>query len=77
MAVDAIDLDGVPRFAVQFAVPVIILLEMAVGTVHALFKMNILQMHRLLKFVVIAIGHNVVIAKMCIRDSPCASPFQQ
>ena len=47
VAIDAIDLDGVARFAVELAVAVAVLLEVAVDAVHALFEMDVLEVHRL------------------------------
>ena len=49
VAIDAIDLDRVARFAVQLAVAVTVLLEVAVRAVHALFEMDVLEMDGLLE----------------------------
>src|SRR4029077_4694977 len=43
-AVDAIDLDGVARLAIELAVAVTVLPEMAVDALHAALEMNVLQM---------------------------------
>ena len=41
------DLDGVARLAVQLAVAVVVLLEMAIDALHAALEMNVLEVHRL------------------------------
>ena len=46
MAIDALDFDGGPHFAIEFAVAVGILHEMAIDAVHAFFEMNVHQVHR-------------------------------
>ena len=51
MTIDAVDLDGVTRLAIELAIAMAVLLEVAVDTVHPFFKMNVLQMHSLLELV--------------------------
>ena len=48
MAIHAIDLDGVARLAIEFAVTVTILLEVTVNAVHPLLEMDVFQVYRLL-----------------------------
>src|SRR5207247_6687492 len=43
VAVDAVDLDGGPRLAVELAVAVAVLLEMAIHAVHAFLEMDVLE----------------------------------
>ena len=45
MAVDAGNLDGVARLAVELSVAVAVLFEVAVDAVHAAFEMDVLQVH--------------------------------
>ncbi len=47
VAIDAINLDGVARFSVEFAVAVAVLLEVAVDAVHSFFQMDVFEVHRL------------------------------
>ena len=47
MAIGARDLDGHARLAVELAVAVVVLLEVAVHALHAALEMNVLQVHRL------------------------------
>ena len=51
VAVDAVDFDGIARLAVELAVAVTVLLEVAVDAVHALLQMNVFQMHGLAELV--------------------------
>ena len=44
MAIDAVDLHRGPGLAVDFAVAVIVLREMAVGALHAFFQMDVGEM---------------------------------
>ena len=50
MAIHAIDLNRVPRLPVKLAVAMAVLFKMAIDAVHALFKMNVLEMDSLVKF---------------------------
>ena len=49
VAIDAIDLDRIARLAVELAVAVAILLEMAVDALHPLVEMHVLQVDGLLE----------------------------
>ena len=49
VTVDAPDLRGGARFAVELPVPVAVPDEMAVDAVHALFQVDVLELHRLLE----------------------------
>ena len=51
VAIHAIDLDGVARLSVEFAVAVAVLLEVAVDAVHSFFQMDVFEVHRLLELV--------------------------
>ena len=46
MAIDTLDFNGRPNFAVEFGVAMTILIEMAVGTVHATFHVDVHHVHR-------------------------------
>src|ERR1700679_2094540 len=59
MAIHAIDLHRVARLAVEITVAMIVLPEMTVGTVHALFQMNVAELHRFLKFVLVVWRHHM------------------
>ena len=61
VAVDAIDLHGVPRLAVQLAVAVVVLLEMAIHALHAALEMDVLQVHRLPEFLRVVVRHDLVV----------------
>src|SRR6266446_971784 len=61
MAIHAVDLDGVARLAVEFAVAVTVLLEVAVHTMHPLFKVDVLEVYRLLELLRIVEGNNLVV----------------
>ena len=60
VAVYAIDLDRVAGFAVELAVTVAVLLEMAVDALHAFFQVNVLEVDGLLEFVGIIEGDRLV-----------------
>ena len=60
VAVHAVDLDGVARFAIELAVAVAVLREVAVDAMHSFFQMDVLQVHRLAEFVRIVEGTIVV-----------------
>ena len=47
VAVDTVHLDGVANFAVEIAVTVVVLLEMAIDAVHSFFQVNVLQVNGL------------------------------
>ena len=47
VAVDAVDLDRVARLAIELAVAVIVLPEVAVDALHPLLEVDVLQVHRL------------------------------
>ena len=49
VAVDAVDLDRRPRLAVELAVAVVVLLEVAVHAVHPLLEVDVLQVDGLLE----------------------------
>ena len=49
VAIGAIDLDGGARFAVQMAVAVAVLLEVAIDAVHALVQMDVAQVDGLIE----------------------------
>ncbi len=51
VAIHAIDLNGVARFSVEFAVAVAVLLEVAVDAVHSFFQMDVFEVHGLLELV--------------------------
>ena len=61
VAIHAIDLDGVTRFSVEFAVAVAVLLEVAVDAVHSLFQMDVFEVHRLPELVGIVERNRLVI----------------
>ena len=61
VAIDAIDLDGGARFAVELAVAVAVLLEVAVDAVHALVEVDVLQVDGLLELVGIVEGDCLVV----------------
>ena len=46
MAIDALDLDSRAHFAIEFCVPVSVLIEVAVDAVHPLFHVDIHHMNR-------------------------------
>ena len=46
MAINAIDLDCIAHLAIELSVAVIVLLEVTINTVHALFQMNVFQVDR-------------------------------
>ena len=45
MAIHAIDLHRVARFAIEIAVAMVVLLEVAVGAVHPFLQMDVAQLH--------------------------------
>ena len=51
VAIDAIDRRGVARFAVKLAVAVNVVVEMAIGALHSVREMHVLQMNRLGEFI--------------------------
>ena len=61
MAIDAINLHGRARFAVNFAVAVIVLREVAIVALHAFFEMNVREMHRFRKAIGIFEGDRLSI----------------
>src|SRR5688572_12766251 len=61
MAVDAIDLDRVPRLAVQLAVAVIVLVEMAVDALHAALEVNVLEVNGLAELLRVVVRNDLVV----------------
>src|SRR5713101_981767 len=61
MAIHAVYLDGVACLAVEFAVAVAVLLEVAVHAMHPLFKVDVLEVYRLLELLRIVEGNNLVV----------------
>src|ERR1035437_8094512 len=51
MTIDTGDLDRGPRLIVENTCPMSVLAEMAIGAMHTLFEMDVLQMDGLLEFV--------------------------
>ena len=60
MAIDAIDFDGVARLAVEIAVAVTVLLEVAVDAVHSFFQMDVSRCTAFSNFVGILTGNGLV-----------------
>ena len=61
VAIHAVDLHRVARLAVELAIAVAVLLEVTVDAVHALFQMDIFQVHCLPKLVGIVEGDRLVV----------------
>ncbi len=61
VAIDAINFDGGSRFAVNFPVAVIVLIEMAIGALHSLFKMDVGEVHRFAETFGIIERNNLVV----------------
>ena len=51
VTIDAIDFDRVAGFAVELAVAVAVLLEVAVDAVHPFFQMDVFEVHRFLELI--------------------------
>ncbi len=60
MAIHAVDLHRVSGLTVEFAVAVAVLLEMTIDAVHALFQMDVFQVHRLAKLFGIVERHRLI-----------------
>src|SRR5262249_48114231 len=58
---DAIDFDGGAGFGVDFAVAVIVLREVAVGALHAFFKMDVGEMDGLFETIGIIEGYRIAV----------------
>ena len=71
VAIDAIDFDGGARLAVEFAVAVAVLLEMAVDALHAFFQMNVREMHGFLEF--FGIVERTTVCRLRRADCPWRS----
>src|SRR5271157_4137127 len=61
VAIGAIELDGRARLAIQLAVAVAVLLEMAIDALHALLGVNVLQMDGLPEFIRIVGGNDFAV----------------
>ncbi|MCG3121387.1 MAG: hypothetical protein ALAOOOJD_04452 [bacterium] len=60
VTIAALNFNRIVKLAIQLAVAVIILLEMAIGAVHALLGVNVFQMHGLLRVAAGFIFHRLV-----------------
>jgi hypothetical protein len=60
VAIGAVDLDCVSRFAVKLTVAMGVLAEVAVDAVHSLFQVNVLQMHGFAEFLGVIERNDVV-----------------
>ncbi len=61
VAIGAVHLDGVARLAVELAVAVAVLGEVAVDAVHAFFQMDVLQLHGLLQLLLVGERDDVAV----------------
>ena len=61
MTIDAIDFDGGARFAVNLSIAMIILIEMAIGTLHSFFEVNVGEMDSLAEAIGIVEGNDFVV----------------
>ena len=76
VAVLAFDLDVVAVLGVELAVAMLVLREMAVGAVHPLLEVDVLQVHGLLEFRGIVERNDVAVARRagCLCDRACRRP---